>query len=289
MQYGCSAMISLLTLKIIAAVSIFAVGILGGLIPLLAARGQGSRRFFSLGNALAGGIFLGIGFTHLLPEAEELLADFTGYPLAPLLAAAGIALLLWIDRVHFESFAPAGECVPDGRRKPLYRTVMLAALSIHSVITGIALGLEPEVAASLLVMTGILAHKGSAAFALMVNAHAAGLHRSQLRVTLLIFVLMTPLGILFGTAASGLMQGEGAELAVGVFNALAAGTFIYVAIMDMIDAELKRGDDRSGRLAESGGDAAGDLAVPVRDADRPLKFLLVLAGLASMAALGIWV
>ena len=32
----------------------------------------------------------------------------------------------------------------------------------------------------------------------------------------------------------------------------------------------------------------GDVAMPVRDTDRTLKFLLVLVGLGSMAALGIW-
>ena len=156
MQYVPPDMISLLALKIIAALSILAVGVLGGIIPLLAARLRASQRFFSLGNALAGGIFLGVGFTHLLPEAGEMLAEFTDYPLAPLLAAAGIAILLWIDRVYFESMGPAGREESGGQRRPLYPMIMLAALSIHSVITGIALGLEPEVAASLLVMTGIL-------------------------------------------------------------------------------------------------------------------------------------
>ena len=67
-------MMTLLILKTVAALSILAVGILGGIVPLLAARRQASQRFFSLGNALAGGIFLGVGFTHLLPEAEAMLA-----------------------------------------------------------------------------------------------------------------------------------------------------------------------------------------------------------------------
>ena len=54
---------SLLTIKVVAALAILAVGIVGGLIPLLAARRQAGRRFLSLGNALAGGIFLGAGFS----------------------------------------------------------------------------------------------------------------------------------------------------------------------------------------------------------------------------------
>ncbi|MXZ32929.1 MAG: hypothetical protein F4Z20_06140 [Gammaproteobacteria bacterium] len=289
MQYVSPDMISLFALKIIAALSILAVGILGGIIPLLAARLRASQRFFSLGNALAGGIFLGVGFTHLLPEAGEMLAEFTDYPLAPLLAAAGIAILLWIDRVYFESMGPADGEESGEQRRPLYPMIMLAALSIHSVITGIALGLEPEVAASLLVMTGILAHKGSASFALMVSAHAAGLNAPNLRLILAVFVLMTPLGILFGTTVSSLMQGESAELVEGVFNALAAGTFIYIAIMDVIGGEMGRIEDRMARLVSSALVVSDDVDMPVRDRDRPLKFLLVLIGLGSMAVLGIWV
>ena len=289
MQYVYLVMDSLLTLKIIAAFSILGVGVLGGIIPVLAARRQSGRRFFSLGNALAGGIFLGVGFTHLLPEAEEMLAGFTDYPLGPLLAAAGIVILLWIDRVFFESMGAAGNPDSPEQRQPVYPVVMLAALSIHSVITGVALGLEPEVAASVLVMTGILLHKGSAAFALMVSAHTAGMNAARLRVMLTIFVLMTPLGILFGTSVSSLMGGESAELFEGVFNALAAGTFIYVAIMDVIDGEMGRIEDRMARFVSSALAGTDDVDMPVRDSDRLLKFLLVLLGLGSMALLGVWV
>ncbi len=64
---------SLLTIKIFAARSILAVGIAGGIIPLLAAGRHGSHRSLSLANSLAGGIFLGMGFIHLLPEASEAL------------------------------------------------------------------------------------------------------------------------------------------------------------------------------------------------------------------------
>ena len=47
---------------------------------MLAARHHGSRRFLSLGNSLAGGIFLGAGFIHLLPEAGEALREHSSIP-----------------------------------------------------------------------------------------------------------------------------------------------------------------------------------------------------------------
>ena len=279
---------SILSIKVIAAVAILGVGIVGGLIPLLAARRQAGRRFLSLGNALAGGIFLGAGFIHLLPEAAEALEEVVEYPLAALLAALGVGVLLLIDRVVFESSRAQGSEQAGGTSQPIYPIVLLVVLSIHSVIAGIALGLEPEVAASVLVMLGILFHKGSAAFALMVSAHSSGADKARLRLILTVFVLMTPLGILLGTVAANMLEGSAASLIEGSFNALAAGTFIYVAILDVIDAEMSRFDDRLARFVSSALMGDDDVAMPVRDADRILKFLLVLAGLGSMAVLGIW-
>lgn len=280
---------SLLELKIIAALAILAVGVIGGIIPLLAARHDTSRRFLSLGNSLAGGIFLGAGFIHLLPEAAEALEGVVDYPLAPLLAAVGVVALLLIDRVLFEA-GHAGELEKaESARQPIYPLVLLVVLSVHSVIAGIALGIEAEVAASLLVMIAILSHKGSAAFALIVAVQAAGADRERLKRVLTIFVVMTPLGIMLGTLASGFFEGHAALVVEGSFNALAAGTFVYVAILDVIDAEMFRTDDRIARFVRSSLVEYDDMPMPARDADRITKFVLISVGLVSMAVLALWV
>ena len=279
---------SLVAVKAIAALAVLAIGIVGGIVPLLVARHQASRRFLSLGNALAGGIFLGAGFIHLLPEAAEALEDVVDYPLAALLAAFGVGILLLVDRVLFESTRVQGSERTAGPRQPIYPVVLLVVLSIHSIIAGIALGLEPGVATSVLVMIGILFHKGSAAFALMVSAHSSGAGKTRLGVILGVFVLMTPLGILLGMATSNVFRDQAATLIEGSFMALAAGTFIYVAILDVIDAEMSRLDDRVAHFVSSALMGKDDVAMPLRDRDRLLKFVLVIAGLASMAVLGIW-
>ncbi len=279
---------TLLALKIVAAVAILVVGVVGGTIPLLAARHHASRRFFSLGNALAGGIFLGAGFIHLLPDAGETLEGVGAYPLAPLLAAVGVVVLLLIDRVLFETSRGVGAAQGGGTTQPIYPVVLLVVLSIHSMIAGIALGLEAEVAASVLVMLGILFHKGSAAFALMVSVHASGADQRRPWTVLTIFVVMTPLGIGLGAVGLSLLQGPAAMLIEGSFTALAAGTFIYVAILDVIDAEMYRMDDRIAQFVRSALIGTDDVPMPSQDTDRILKFVLVLGGLASMAVLEIW-
>lgn len=280
---------SMLAVKVVAALSIFAVGMLGGVIPVLATRHHSSHRILSLGNALAGGIFLGAGFLHMLPEAGEAFEGLTEYPVAPLLTAVGVCLLLLIDRVVIESFGE--HAIENGRevQKPIYPVVLLIVLSLHSIIAGIALGLEAEMAASLLVMTAILCHKGSAAFALVVSALASGASSGKARRTLVIFATMTPIGIVIGTGASTLLEGPAATWIEGAFTALAAGTFIYVAILDVISAELSRKDDRVAHFVRSAMIGSDDVPMPAHDVDRKLKFVLVVVGLASMAVLGLWV
>ncbi|MYB50997.1 MAG: ZIP family metal transporter [Acidobacteriia bacterium] len=280
-------MISLLAIKIAAIVAILAVAAVGGAIPILATRHHASHRLFSLGNSLAGGIFLGAGFIHLLPEAAELLGSVVEYPLAPLLAAVGVALLLLIDRVVLET--RVGPDQDTAKSRPIYPYVLLVVLSIHSATAGVALGLQSEAVTSLLVIVAILCHKGSAGFALVVSMVAAGAERRQLWTVLAIFASMTPLGIVLGTIASGLLEGPTAVLVEGSFNALAAGTFIYIAILDVINAEMSSADDRVAHFVRSAMVGDDDLPMPVQDTDRVLKFALVVVGLISMAAIGIWI
>ena len=280
-------MSSLLAIKIVATVAILGVATIGGIIPLLMTRHNASHRFFSLGNSLAGGIFLGAGFIHLLPEASEVLEDAVEYPLGPMLAAVGVALLLLIDRVVFENRAQPDQ--DKAKPRPIYPVVLLIVLSIHSAIAGAALGLQSDAVTSIFVVVAILCHKGSAAFALIVSMVAAGAERKRLWAVLAIFASMTPLGIVLGTVASGILEGEVAVLIEASFNALAAGTFIYVAILDVINAEMSRIDDRVAHFVRSAMVGDDDLPMPTEDTDRLLKFSLVLVGFIGMALVGVWI
>ncbi|MDE2691578.1 MAG: ZIP family metal transporter [Acidobacteriota bacterium] len=275
-----------LAIKIIAGLAIFGIAIVGGMIPILVAKQQASRRYLSLGNALAGGIFLGVGFVHLLPEADEALRNLVDYPLAPLLAALGVGLLLLIDRVVLEGRNSMLGQEGERTRPPFYAFVLLIVLSVHSIIAGMALGLQPEAAAALVVMLGILFHKGSAAFALIVTAHSAG--NRKLWQTLWLFSVMTPIGIVLGTVAGHVFEGRTALIFEGGFNAIAAGTFIYVAVMDVLDTEMSRERDRIAQYVRSSLMGEDDVPMPEQDRDRWLKIALVVIGIGMMAVMGLW-
>jgi len=142
---------------------------------------------------------------------------------------------------------------------------MLAlVLSVHSFIAGMALGAESQVAASAVLFIAVIARKGVAAFALGVSLHRGAVRRSRSIGIVTLFSVMTPLGILAGTVMGALLSGHAEQWFEGNFDALAAGTFLYVAVVDIINQEFS-----------------------VRR-DVWQKFAMVLVGLAVMALLAVW-
>ena len=141
----------LLAVKTAAVLAIPLPGLVGGAIPIRASRHHASHRILSLGYALAGGIFLGTGSLHLLPEASETLEDVVEYPPAPLLAAIGVCVLSLIDRVLVESFRAGGTShwealllrhLDGGSRPTACRSLRLRSGS-SSVLRGAGQRLQP--------------------------------------------------------------------------------------------------------------------------------------------------
>ena len=250
---------NLLTFKLFAAVAIITVASIGGVIPIMARRMGDSRRFFSLAGGFASGVFLGAGLIHLLPDGLEKLRSLSSYPLGGFLATVGLAMLLLLDRVVFSHDRERGD---GGSRASPY--VLTIVLSVHSIIAGVTLGLETQISTSVAILLAILFHKGSEAFALIVSLHGSGVDSEKQKSVLRLFVFMTPLGLLVGTLASAQLSGVAATIAEGAFEALAAGTFIYVAVLDIIGDELSF------------------------DEDKGAEFALVATGIAFMALLALW-
>lgn len=228
-------------------------------------------------------------FIHLLPEGIEKLEGVTDYPLAALLAAFGLVGLLLIHRVIYGEHHVAGHS-EDGEQHCIYPYVLLVLLSVHSVIAGVSLGIESHLSGLAIILLGILWHKGSAAFALMISVLRAGIEKRRHKPILAVFVSMTPLGILVGMAA-GIALEESETVTTwleGCFNAIAAGTFIYVAIIDIIDAELSRRNVRVAKFVMSVPTGDDDQPMPTRDHDRAIKFVLVILGIGMMALLVEW-
>ncbi len=267
---------SILEMKLVFVVAVFLIGMGGGLMALRLERLPASGFLFSLGSALAGGIFLGAGLIHMLPDAASgfaSLAPKMSYPLAFALCAFGFVAILFLEKVLAAHHLPDAPDQPAHEEEALARAasqgglsayLLAVVLSFHSLLAGLALGAEDSLAGSLAIFIAIMAHKGSAGFALGVSLHRGGLKQATILRAVALFAVSTPLGIILGAALDALLADSAAVLTEAVFDCLAAGTFLYIAVVDIIQEEFF---DPAGRWA---------------------KFGSLVAGLLTMALLALW-
>ena len=271
-----------LPLRFASTVLIFAMGLVGGLIPWWVGRrashgehGAHGIDWLSLGNCFAGGVILAAGFVHLLGDAASGYAaaypqDDFPWPFA--IAAASFVSILAIERVLPR--IPAGDrsggdpeaaALVAAAAGGVFPYLLLLTLSIHSLIAGLALGTQTSSSGFAIVLVAILAHKGSAAFALGVSMHRAEIPRRRATPLIAGFAVMTPIGVLAGILLTSLASSD-AEAAFEIwFDAIAAGTFIYIGALDIIREEF----------------------IPARNGRRR-RFIATGVGLLVMTLVAIW-
>ena len=201
---------------------VLAAGLVGGVLPLFISRGE---RVLHLLLSLAAGFFLGTVFLHLLPETFALAQPGDGtwaWVLAGLLAV--LALDLGLFGAHHHS---------------VVGWTTLVGLGVHAFTAGLGLGVLPTVSASFGV--AMFAHKFGEAFSL---GAAMRLSLSKWKPTVLVmsaFALVTPVAIVLG-------QTFAASSSATVLTALAAGSFLYVAVGDLLPEVFHHDEDRGLKL-----------------------------------------
>jgi zinc transporter ZupT len=116
----------------------------------------------------------------------------------------------------------------------------MAGLSVHALTAGVSYGLarfDPELGKPLLV--AILAHKGFESFSLTSVFQLAGFSRKKVLYWVLVFACVTPAGMALGGV---LAEGAG-DSTFGILQALAAGTFLYVCLGELLPEVFHHKDD----------------------------------------------
>ncbi|GLD96741.1 hypothetical protein PINS_up005424 [Pythium insidiosum] len=145
---------------------------------------------------------------------------------------------------------------------------LLAMLfSIHSLIAGFALGVNNTSSKTAVATTvAILSHKVIEAMSIGANfaraKHSIGPQRAI--AVLLLYSIMTPLGIVLGMMLADALQGSTALMTQSMALGVASGSFVYLAFHEMSDEHASN------------------------DVPSVEKILLFGAGLFSMAALATW-
>ena len=202
---------------------IFLSAVAGALPPLL---GKWSQRQLHLFVAFGAGVFLSATFFHLLPDA--LTADAGRWPQFTIFA--GFLMVLVTDRVILARLAGTMDSQEEGQHRAIGVTA-LVGLCLHSVTAGISLGLgqsHPETAK--VIFLAILSHKAVAAFSLATIFRLSKIPLTTTLWMLAIFALSTPLGTLAALPLVPLLS----DWNPAIPESLATGTFMYVAIMNLL-------------------------------------------------------
>ncbi|XP_042296517.1 LOW QUALITY PROTEIN: zinc transporter ZIP1 [Sceloporus undulatus] len=125
------------------------------------------------------------------------------------------------------------------------RSVMLLlALSLHSVFEGLAVGLQEESTQALEICLALLIHKGVIAFSLSLKLLQGRLRPRAVAGCLVLFSIMSPLGIGLGVALTETSWPPLHRLSRSVLEGLATGTFVYITFLEILPHELSSSEQR---------------------------------------------
>jgi zinc transporter ZupT len=228
---------SFLTFKLLTALAIFVVTLSAGWMPFIKRINTGRGIDFPIGEALASGVFLGVGLLHMLSDASKGFgASGYDYPFAPLLAGAMFLFLLWLEHLgrdyyqhEHEHHDSAKQCHHHTHGGKSFALLALGMLSLHAFLESAALGLSTNFTIVLMLAIAILAHKWAESFALAIQFTKSSLSSKMGLLYFLLFALVAPLGIFLGGFASDKIQHL--PLLGPTFLALAAGTFLYLGTL----------------------------------------------------------
>ncbi|VDO70727.1 unnamed protein product [Haemonchus placei] len=110
------------------------------------------------------------------------------------------------------------------------------ALSIHSVIEGVALGVGDNASETTALFLSLLVHKLIVAFS--VGLQLARTHAHQLQwvvASVFTLALMSPLGAIIGMAVQSTAENSfGKDVTITILQGLAVGTFLYVTFFEVL-------------------------------------------------------
>lgn len=228
------------------AVAIFAIALAGGLLPLLV---RWTDRILHSALALSTGIFLGAVFLHMLPALTAKApaanpggsAHVHGSMLTWLFVLIGVLAVYLLEGLVFRSHDH-----DDLHRHRAVGYASLAGLSAHSLTNGLGLGaalLENDVARPMFL--AIVAHKGFETFSLAMVFQLAAFSRRWILGVMSLYALVTPVGALLGRTVFAELTPHG----VSIVLAIAAGTFLYVCLCELLPELFHHKEDSLAKIA----------------------------------------
>ena len=183
--------VSLQSFKFFLQMGLTTFNVLCWLVPLKQKGFSQNAKALSIASCFSGGVFLALSMTHLLPESVEHVAEI-GLPAKSsfLACLAGYFLILFIDKVAFDAHGMLHDAVGEhghgdkggkgahthththtGGGKTLSTKsaiVLLVAMSVHSLIETVALGIARDKTSAGMMAASIGLHQPAETLALLV-------------------------------------------------------------------------------------------------------------------------
>ncbi|KXJ27243.1 zinc transporter ZIP3 [Exaiptasia diaphana] len=122
--------------------------------------------------------------------------------------------------------------------------ILVLALSMHSIFEGLALGLIVEVDRLIQITIAVIIHKSIIAFAMGVSMVQHKMAFGTVLKAAIIFSMMAPIGIGVGIGVLDSSSLKSSNLASGILQGIANGTFIFVTFFEILQSELARKGNR---------------------------------------------
>lgn len=139
--------------------------------------------------------------------------------------------------------------VDFGSQSALRAFILVFSLSLHSVFEGLAVGLLEEGKEVLEICLALMIHKSIISFSLAFKLTQGRLRRSVVVGCLLLFAVMSPLGIGLGMGLTETKASPQHQLARSTLEGLATGTFLYITFMEILPHELSSSRNRIPKVA----------------------------------------
>jgi zinc and cadmium transporter len=189
--------------------------------------------------AFAAGVMFGAAFFHMLPEAYHD-GGFWAFALVP----AGFVFLMVLERyVLTHACEEPPECEEHVHGHALGLTAFLG-LSAHTLFDGIALGSAVKEGVGLMALLAITSHKVPSSLSLASILKTEGKSSAHILGYATAYGLMVPVGAALYFAFDAVLRFQRlAPLALS----FSAGTFLYVAVSDLLPHVNRHGKDNKGR------------------------------------------
>ena len=122
--------------------------------------------------------------------------------------------------------------------------ILTIALSFHSLFEGLAIGLQTSADAMISLLAAVVIHKGVMAFSLGLNIVQSNLSKKSFFISLLIFSVASPIGVVIGILITNLQQSIGRDVANAFLQGISGGTFLYITFFEVLPHELNQPGNR---------------------------------------------